>query len=153
MANVHAEIKTMHKDDYTEEYFKHSILHSLRSHKVRFEGTYGELVLCIDCAPYWRKDVQTEYKENRKKTKDDKIPWDTIYTWVNNLVDEMDTIFPFKVIRVKFAEADDTIAALARKYHTREKILIVSNDRDLLQLLPYADQYAPVKKVMHKLRG
>jgi len=148
MANVHAEAKSMHKDDYTEQYFKHSILHSLRSHKVRFEKTYGELVLCIDCAPYWRKNVQAEYKANRKKPKDKKIDWEMIYTWVNNLVDEMDDIFPFKVIRVKYAEADDTIASLARKYHTRENILVVSNDKDLLQLQRYKNvkQYAPVKK-------
>ena len=41
---------------------------------------------------------------------------------------------PYKVIRVDGAEADDIIATLVKKYAPHENIVIVSSDKDFVQL-------------------
>jgi 5'-3' exonuclease len=57
---------------------------------------------------------------------------------------------PYKNIKVDRCEADDVIGVLAKHYHTKESVLIVSNDKDFQQLLYYPNVklYSPHKKTM-----
>jgi hypothetical protein len=59
---------------------------------------------------------------------------------------------PYKVISVENCESDDIIATLTKKYHTNEKILIVSSDGDFQQLQKYENvqQYSPIHKKLLK---
>ncbi len=54
---------------------------------------------------------------------------------------------PYYVIQVQGAEADDVIAALSRKHHLSDKILILSADKDFIQLQQYetVKQYDPIR--------
>lgn len=123
---------------------RHMVLNSLRSVRSRFYGTYGELVICCDGPKVWRKDVYPYYKAKRKVSRDNSgIDWQLILSTVNKLRDELKETFPYKVLQVEGAEADDIIATLCR--NTNEPSLIVSKDKDFLQLLSlgHVSHYSP----------
>ena len=50
-----------------EDLFRHMILNSLRSVRKKFNGDYGELVICCDDKNFWRRQRFPYYKANRKK--------------------------------------------------------------------------------------
>lgn len=57
------------------------------------------------------------------------------------------------IIRVDTAEADDIIATLCNEFgNTSEKIIIISGDKDMVQLMVYDNVtiYQPVKNVLIK---
>jgi hypothetical protein len=60
--------------------------------------------------------------------------------------DELAEHMPYKVLNVHGAEADDIIATLVK--NTKEKVLILSGDKDFIQLQKYGNvkQYAPIQK-------
>jgi 5'-3' exonuclease len=47
----------------------------------------------------------------------------------------------YKVLDIDTAEADDIIGTLVQQYHNVEKILIISSDKDFLQLQKYSNVY------------
>ena len=73
---------------------------------------------------------------------------------LNKIRDELKEFFPYVVLQVESAEADDIIASLCKKNGVElmngstERILILSGDKDFVQLQKYAnvDQYNPVLK-------
>lgn len=127
---------------------RHMILNSIRRIKKEHGAKFGRIVLCTDSRDYWRKGVFPYYKAKRKKTREDsEIDWDQVFDILNGLRDEIRDYFPYKVMNVLRAEADDVIAVLTKHYHTEEPILIVSGDKDFMQLqrYPNVQQYSPVK--------
>jgi 5'-3' exonuclease len=135
--------------DVDEDIIRHTILNCIRVYKKQFEHEYGELVIACDGKDYWRKRVFPYYKANRKKDRDESgLDWDAIFKSLHKIRDEIAEYFPYKTILVDDAEADDVIAVLAKEYHLKEKVMIVSVDKDLLQLQKYAnvDQYSPYHK-------
>jgi 5'-3' exonuclease len=128
--------------------FRHFVLNSLRSYRDKFKGEYGELVIACDDKNNWRRQVFPYYKANRKKDrKESKMDWNKVFSALNIVRDEMKEIFPYKVIQLETAEADDVIGALVMKYHSNDKILIISGDKDFRQLQRYPNvrQYDPVR--------
>jgi 5'-3' exonuclease len=96
-----------------EDMVRHMILNSLRMYRERFSSQFGELVICYDSKHYWRRDYFPQYKSNRKKTRDGSgHDWDAIFECLNNIKAELIEFFPYKVLEVEGAEADDIIAAL-----------------------------------------
>jgi 5'-3' exonuclease len=65
---------------------------------------------------------------------------------LNETLDIISENFPFKVVKVNRAEGDDIIAVLAKNY--KEKHLIVSEDKDMKQLLKYSyvSFFRPIQK-------
>lgn len=125
------------------------ILNSIRRIKKEFAVRYGKIVICTDNSNYWRKSAFEFYKANRKKTRDESgIDWHEVFKTLNELRDELRDFFPYKVMNVPLAEADDVIGVIAKTFHLEENILIVSGDKDFqqLQVFPNIDQYSPVKK-------
>ena len=134
--------------DLDENLFRHMILNSLRSNRTKFNEKYGELVICCDDKNFWRKDIFPYYKANRKKNRDQSgIDWSTVFNTLNKVRDEIETFFPYKVIKVETAEADDVIGTLV-KYNHDEPVLILSGDKDFIQLHKYRNvtQYSPITK-------
>ena len=135
---------------------RHMILDTIRYNYKKFNGEYGEMVIACDHSVSWRKEVFPQYKANRKKDRDDsKFDWSTIFNAINTVRDELQENFPYAVIKVKGAEADDIIGVLCREYGTDsvlsgsdDKILILSGDKDFRQLQRYSNvsQYNPVGK-------
>lgn len=133
-----------------EDLLRHMILNSIRSYNQKFKAEYGEMVIACDDKNYWRRQAFPYYKANRKKDREkSEIDWSSVFEILNRVRDELRDYFPYRVIRVDTAEADDIIATLvAANGNTSEKILIVSGDKDFKQLQTYLNvkQYDPVRK-------
>ena len=128
---------------------RHMVLNSLRSYRQKYKDKYGELVICCDNRHYWRKEVFPYYKASRKKTREaSDLDWTAVFETLNVIRDELKETFPYKVINIKGAEADDVIGTLARRYHAHEKVLVMSGDKDFMQLqrYPNIDQFSPMQK-------
>jgi len=144
-----------HSDDVEEDLVRHMILNSIRMYKQKFGAEYGELIIACDDKNYWRKDIFPYYKAHRKEDrKASTHDWNKIFECLNKIRDELKETFPYKVIQVDRAEADDIIGVLAKKFGSylnngsTEKILILSGDKDFGQLQKYfnVEQYSPVLK-------
>lgn len=137
-----------------ESLVRHMILNVLRTHVRNFKNEYGEVVLCCDNRKYWRKDYFPFYKAGRKKARDKSdLDWHLIFDMLSKFKVELKENFPYKVIDVEGAEADDIIGTLVPKYIAHENIVIVSSDGDFLQLQMYnskgnfkVKQYNPAQK-------
>lgn len=134
-------------NQFDDDLIKHMILNSLRAYKVKFGREYGELIICCDARNVWRYDIFPLYKwERRQKKKDSSIDWSEIFRVINEMKADLREHFPYKVIEVEGAEADDVIATLAR--NTNGPVLIIGGDKDYAQLQKYANvkQYSPKTK-------
>lgn len=133
-----------------EDLLRHMILNSIRAINMKWKATYGELVIACDDGQYWRKDLFPYYKANRKKDREEsEIDWSAVFLVLNKVRAELKEYFPYRVIQVAKAEADDVIATLCHKFgNTSEKIMIISGDKDFRQLQTYMNvcQYDPVRK-------
>ena len=138
------------------ELVRHMVLNSIRMYRTKFGQTYGELIICCDDKNYWRRDIFPYYKHHRKKAREESgLDWHVIFETLNGMRDDLREYFPYKIIQVSRAEADDVIASLCHKYGhlgitngNAESILILSSDKDFVQLQKYAnvDQYSPMQK-------
>lgn len=147
---------TQKLNDDTENMIRYMVLNSIRSLRSKFKEKYGELVICCDDRDVWRKDVFPHYKANRRKLREDSdTDWTALFDFMAKIRDELRENFPYKVLQISRAEADDVIASLCHKYGvtlrmetTHENIMILSGDKDFAQLQKYANvyQYAPVQK-------
>lgn len=134
------------KDQLNVELIRHITLNALRSYNKQFRAKYGPMVLCCDSRSYWRKDVFPHYKSRRKKAREDsKYDWKFIFNTLALIREEIKQNMPYRVIEVDGAEGDDVIATLARKYCDQQDILILSSDKDFVQLQKYPRiaQYNP----------
>jgi hypothetical protein len=141
--------------DLQEDMIRHMVLNSIRMYKQKFSDKYGEIVICCDDKNYWRKEIFPYYKAHRKADREKStLDWNAVFEILNKIRDELKTSFPYKVIQVPHAEADDVIATLCHRFgkwianDESEKILIVSGDKDFAQLQKYinVDQFSPVLK-------
>jgi len=132
-----------------EEMVRHLVLNTYRMYRSKFYKEYGELVICHDGGRYWRKEIFPEYKANRAKLKKNSdVDWERVHHIMNMIYDEVAENLPYKNIKIKKIEADDIIAVICEKCHDKEKILIVSNDKDFQQLQRFSNvrQFSPIKK-------
>ena len=137
-------------DTVDEDMVRHMILNSVRMYRMMFTEEYGEVVFAWDSRHYWRRDYFPEYKLNRKMGREkDNRDWDQIYGVLNKIKDEVSLNLPYKYLEVYGAEADAIIAVLCKKYQS-ENIVIVSADKDFIQLhkYPKVKQYSPNTKKM-----
>ena len=140
---------------FDEQLIRHMILNSLRMYRTRYKDEYGELVLAVDASNNWRKTAFPQYKASRKKTqKESTFDWGEAFRILNKIREEIAENFPYTVVRVDGCEADDVIGTLVTRNpdpnrdYDPEKIMIVSSDRDFLQLQKYkfVRQYSPLLK-------
>jgi 5'-3' exonuclease len=126
----------------------------------KFGEEYGELVLCYDSKRYWRREFFPYYKGTRKRDREkSSFNWGSIFEILNQIRDEIREHMPYKVMEVDGAEADDIISVLTkqqaftnirlqRDMQPATKVLILSGDKDFIQLqkYPWLKQYNPVMK-------
>lgn len=136
----------------SESLVKHVIINNIRLFRLKFpESTYGKLVVCCDSKNNWRKEVYPEYKANRKKSRGkDKHDWVEIFKLIDETKKDLRDNFPYAVLEIDRAEADDLIGALT-EHATRPllgdgKVAIVSADKDFIQLHRLGDvvQWTPL---------
>jgi hypothetical protein len=123
-----------------------SVLNTLRLYRNKFTNEYGELILCCDDRKSWRKELFPNYKAARKKIRTTTdTDWQDLYDKLNLLKLELTEWFPYKVLQVDKAEADDIIAVLVGL--ANERTLILSSDKDFIQLHHFnVRQYSPIQK-------
>jgi len=133
--------------EVNEDMLRHMILNCLRSYNTKYKDKYGEMVIACDSSS-WRKEYFPYYKANRKKARDQsEYDWESLYKIVNKIRDEVKAFLPYRVIHIEKAEADDIIAALVIQYSKYENILILSGDKDFVQLHnSNIKQYDPTRK-------
>ena len=116
----------------------------------KFGPEYGKVVLCYDDKNYWRRDIFPFYKKNRKQERENsKYDWDQVFSVLNKIRDELRNNFPYHVIQVQGAEADDIIGSICinqAKNSDPQKTLILSADKDFIQLhrFSFVSQYDPI---------
>ena len=132
-----------------ENLVRHMILTSLLNIKKKFSAEYGNVVICCDNKNYWRKDLFPYYKFSRKKERESSgIDWSLIFNTMNDMKRDLKEVFPYKIVEVERAEADDCIAVLVQRFAPSEKCMIVSSDKDFKQLQKYPNvsQYSTIMK-------
>jgi len=154
LAGLMAQIANQ-KGKLDEHLIRHMVLNIIRNHVKNFKAEYGEVVLCCDNRKYWRKEFFPFYKANRKKNRDKSdLDWHLIFDMLAKFKQELKDNFPYKVLDVEGAEADDIIGTLAPRAVAHENVLILSSDGDFLQLQmyngklnkKYIKQYNPSQK-------
>jgi hypothetical protein len=143
---------------------RHVTLSTLKSYKKKYAKDYGELVICCDGRKYWRKEIYEHYKASRKKMRDNSdLDWKLIFDTLSEMREDIGKNFPWRVIHVDRAEADDIIAVMTEWVQSNDliiqglmeepqQILILSSDKDFkqLQLAPFSSgnvrQWSPMQK-------
>lgn len=150
ISNLMMQLGNHTNTEVEEDLLRHMILNSIRSYNMKFKDEYGEMIIACDDRKFWRRDIFPYYKANRKKSREkSELNWTQIFDALHKIRDELKTFFPYRVVQVDGAEADDVIGALVMKYgDTNEKILVLSGDKDFVQLQRYNNvkQYDPVQK-------
>ena len=143
---------TIHRDnlELSEDLVRHMVLNSLRGHNKKFKKQYGDMVIACDSGNVWRRQAFPNYKAGRKETREkSEHDWTMIFDILSKVKDEIKTFLPYKVIEVESVEADDIIAVLCRR--TNEKVLILSGDKDFIQL--HNDRIKQYNPVLNKFVG
>lgn len=149
LSNIMVQLGNHTNAQVDENMVRHMVLNSLRLYKTKYSGEYGEMVIACDNKNYWRRKIFPYYKANRKKNiENSELNWKEIFDCLGKLRAELKEHFPFRIIDIETAEADDVIAVLCREYSNEEDILILSGDKDFIQLqqFPNVKQYDPVRK-------
>jgi hypothetical protein len=149
ISNLLAQIGNHTNTKLDKGLLRHMILNSVRNHKSRFQDEYGKLVVASDGRKTWRKEYFPLYKASRKAARQEsELDWAFIFNTLNEIRTELTENFPFPVIYVDEAEADDIIGYMVRSNAADQKMLILSGDKDFVQLHGLGDvhQYDPVRK-------
>ena len=152
ISNLMVQINGRNAVELSEDLVRHMVLNSLRGHNKKFRKEYGEMVIACDSKNVWRREVFPNYKAGRKATREkSEHDWDTIFSMLHTIKDEIRSFLPYKVIELETAEADDIIATLIKRLQNQvgpnheKKVLILSGDKDFIQLHgPNVRQYNPV---------
>ena len=148
LASLMMDMNMRKSNEVDEGMVRHMILNSIRLYRTQFNKDYGEVILTYDSKHYWRREYFPNYKAGRRKGREkDNKDWDKIFTVLNKIKAEFKDNLPYKYLEVYGAEADDIIATLC-KTNQNEKIMIISGDKDFIQLHKYPNvkQYSPILK-------
>ncbi len=150
LSNIMVQLGNHTNAKVDEGMVRHMVLNSIRMYKTKFGPDFGEFVIACDNKHYWRRQLFPYYKANRKKSQaESELDWKAIFECLGKIRAELKEFFPYRVIDVESAEADDVIGTLCQEFgNTNEKILILSGDKDFQQLQQYINvqQYDPVRK-------
>jgi hypothetical protein len=139
---------------------RHVTLSTIKSYKKKYGKEYGDVVICCDGRKYWRKEFFEYYKGMRKSNREKSdLDWGLIFDTLSEMRADLAKYFPYKVLHIDRAEADDIIAVMTKYVQENElvqeglveesqKVLILSSDKDFkqLQLYPNVKQWSPMQK-------
>jgi hypothetical protein len=149
ISNLMAQTRGKAENIPNKQMIRHMVINSLRGFNLKFKSQYGDkIVLCADAGDPWRRDIYPNYKHARRKGRvDSATDWDNIFNVITEIKHEIAENFPYVMMYIEKAEADDIIATLVK--HTDEPIMIVSGDKDFIQLQTKSNvkQYSPIQKV------
>lgn len=154
ISNLMVQLGNHTNAELEEDLLRHMILNSIRAYNVKFKAQFGEMIIAADAGHNWRRQVFPYYKANRRKNREkSEINWTVVFETLNKVREELKEHFPYRVIHVDGAEADDIIGTIVQEHgDTNEQILILSGDKDFVQLQRYMNvqQFDPVQKKWRK---
>jgi 5'-3' exonuclease len=139
------------KLDINEDLIRHMILNTIRMYNKKFRDKYGQMVIACD-AGSWRKEYYPQYKYKRKTNREEStMDWNEVFRIINLVRDEIAANMPYKVLHIDRCEADDIIGTLVadtQEFGKHEDVMIVSADKDFIQLHKYDNvrQFSPMTK-------
>lgn len=149
IASLMTQLKSTKNAELNDNLVRHIVLSSILHLRKKFKE-YDNIVLAADDKNYWRKDLFPYYKAHRKKWREESdYDWNLIFNTLNSIRDEIRDYFPYKVIKIKSAEADDIIATLSMHFAEQgQDVMVVSADKDFIQLQvnQHIKQYSPFLK-------
>lgn len=121
-----------------ESYAPYTAMRMILGDLGKIKYYYHDLVIvAIDGRGNWRKDLDPQYKANRKELREkSEIDWNYWYEEFNNLIEQLKISTPFQYIKLDKCEADDIIA-VGVKYFKDNPCVIMSADSDFEQLACY----------------
>lgn len=146
------ESEKAYKQEISLSFVRFLILNTIAKNVKTFRNEYPNIVLCFDNSDggYWRKKIAPYYKQNRKEDRQEStFPFADYFAALTEVKQELKENFPYIILDVKSAEADDCIAASV-KYLSMSgtPTLIISADGDFKQLQLYDNvrQWSPTLK-------
>lgn len=131
---------------------RHLVFNSIRATKKRFVREFGNnVIIACEGGNTWRRQFFPYYKAARKAARKTSLFDSTkMFDLMKTIREEIKQYFPYKVLSVYEAEADDIIGTLTLRYYSEEPILIVSRDKDFAQLDCYKNvkRFDSIKKVI-----
>lgn len=133
-----------------EHYLQFNFFRSFRAIVEQLRPT--KIYVALEGHPTKRLQIDSSYKENRKLDESDPEAENKariFYGQVELTIELLKNYFPVTVARHPALEADDVIAFLVRKSNKDAHNIILSTDKDYLQLVSEADNvslYDPVRK-------
>jgi 5'-3' exonuclease len=95
------------------------------------------VIVAVDGRGNWRKDLDPQYKANRKQLRDaSEIDWTYWYEQFNQLLEKLKSSTPFHYIKLDKCEADDIIAVACKTFKDNPCV-VMSADSDFEQLASY----------------
>lgn len=137
--------------DIKEDVIRHVILNTIRMYNKKFRDEYGQMVIACDSST-WRRDYFPNYKFKRREGREEStMDWNEVFRIINGVRDDLAEHFPYKVVTINKAEADDIIGTLTietQEFGKHEPVMIVSADKDFIQLHKFSNvkQYSPLLK-------
>jgi len=130
--------------------------------------TLDDKVVIAEDYGSWRKDIDKNYKAQRKDFRESKESaewWTEVFNNFNDFLPKLEICLPWNFVKIYKMESDDIASCAVRFIEAEEKILI-SSDEDWQQLCtlpnvkvfsPYSKQYKliknPEKILLKKIRG
>lgn len=148
-----AQAKKSHEDinETNYYYWKFLFVKSLITTIKQFNPS--DVIFALDSSS-WRKEVYPQYKAHRKASRDASIiDFEKFFPMLEDFLADLQNLLCNQTwLKVSRCEADDIIAILSRDV-IKNKIIIISTDKDLNQLLslPHVKKYNPVEKKFTKL--
>lgn len=95
----------------------------------KFKTIKDNIIFCIDCprALIWRNSIYDKYKQTRIKK-------DNFNSDIFNIFEEYIISNNFKICKYDCLEADDIVYLIQKKLNNYNKIIIITNDNDYLQM-------------------
>lgn len=127
------------------------IFSSLFDIQNEYQYQYGNITICLDDTHNgnWRSQYLPSYKTSRAENrKVSEVPFNEVFSETDIMVQQLKENTPYKVVSVETAEADDVILCLSKQFSSKEPILIISSDKDMIQAQKYGNvkQYSPLTK-------
>lgn len=146
---VHENVPDLEDNGYTNfALLRHQMLMSIIAGR-KHHGVKQVILACDSTSGYWRATEYPHYKGYRAiQRKESAIPWKVVNDFFKEFKQEVREHFPWRVIEIPQAEADDVIATICIRWGVDKNILIVGSDGDFVQLHRYPGvyQYDPIKR-------
>lgn len=134
---------------------RHVMIKSIIADARKFNA--DRVYVCFDMGKSWRKEYSSLYKAQRKENREKQsvssggdVNWEEFYRIINEMFVELKENFPFYVFGIQKLEADDIIAYLVEHADPDDRKVMITSDRDYVQLLQYpnTELYDPIRKKM-----